>query len=95
MDGHSNTGGAYYIDGHIGGALWLPPGVHPDGDALDDLFLKSLSKSHHDALVEIFGQMEGYHPSEPHWHLTMIGVDPLECHKGTWLSAPGGGTRSM
>jgi ribosomal protein S18 acetylase RimI-like enzyme len=75
-------GGAYYIDGHVGGALWLPPGVHPDGDGLDDLFLKSLTKGLHDTLVEIFGQMASYHPSEPHWHLTMIGVDPLECNKG-------------
>jgi ribosomal protein S18 acetylase RimI-like enzyme len=75
-------GGAYYIHGNIGAALWLPPGIHPDDEGLDKLFAQSLPSSHREAVLEVLDQMAGYHPSEPHWHLTMIGVDPLECHKG-------------
>jgi ribosomal protein S18 acetylase RimI-like enzyme len=26
--------------------------------------------------------MGSYHPSEPHWYLPMIGVDPVHQHKG-------------
>jgi hypothetical protein len=27
-------GSAYYVDGYAGAALWLPPDVHPDEDAM-------------------------------------------------------------
>src|SRR5688572_11046832 len=27
-------GSAYYADGYAGAALWLPPGLHPDEEAL-------------------------------------------------------------
>jgi GNAT superfamily N-acetyltransferase len=31
---------------------------------------------------EIFERMSGYHPSEPHWYLQLLGVDPLHHGKG-------------
>ena len=74
--------GAYYLDGHVGAALWLPPGVHSDDEGLDELFATTMSECHRQATNDVLGQMAGYHPKEPHWHLTMIGVDPLERHKG-------------
>ncbi|MGO8147977.1 GNAT family N-acetyltransferase, partial [Rhizobium leguminosarum] len=30
----------------------------------------------------IFEQMATYHPTEPHWYLTLIGVDPAHQGKG-------------
>jgi ribosomal protein S18 acetylase RimI-like enzyme len=74
--------GAYYLDGHVGAALWLPPGVHSDDDGLDDLLARTLNEDHRQTLNDVLGQMANYHPKEPHWHLAMIGVDPLEQHRG-------------
>jgi len=74
--------GAYYLDGHVGAALWLRPGVHSDDDGLDDLFATTVTEKHRQEINDVLGQMGSYHPKEPHWHLTMIGVDPLEQQKG-------------
>jgi GNAT superfamily N-acetyltransferase len=30
-----------------------------------------------DAMFSMFEQMEVYHPHDPHWHLPLIGVDPV------------------
>jgi hypothetical protein len=32
---------AYYVDGYAGAALWLPPEVHPDEDALITLLQRT------------------------------------------------------
>lgn len=35
---------AYYVDGYLGAALWLPPEVHPDEDELISLLQDSVSQ---------------------------------------------------
>ena len=67
-------GSAYYVDGYAGAALWLPPGVQPDEDALSEQKLKDVFAA--------FEQMGRYHPSEPHWYLPLFGVDPFHQGKG-------------
>ncbi len=37
-------GSAYYVDGYAGAALWLPPDVHPDEDALITLLQRTVSE---------------------------------------------------
>ena len=69
-------GGAYYTTDLAGAALWLPPGVHPDGGALDELMKSTASAAARDEGPAIFEQMTKYHPTEPHWYLPLIGVDP-------------------
>ncbi len=69
-------GTAHRIDGGAGVALWLPPGVEPDGEAMGALMQSTLKGP---ALMEgapIMQQMMDFHPHEPHWYLPLIGIDP-------------------
>lgn len=75
-------GGAHYVDGHAGAALWLPPGVDPDEDAVTALLQGTGAPSVQDDLLGVFEQMGRYHPSEPHWFLPFIGIDPSRQGRG-------------
>ena len=69
-------GAAHVTPGFGGAALWLPPGVHPDGEALVRLWREAVPA---DRLDDLFGTLEKAgqsHPDEPHWYLPMIGVEP-------------------
>ena len=69
--------GTAYVSGDFcGTALWLPPGVHPNGEALERVFRDTASPAHLDDLLATFEKMEQSHPEEPHWYLAMIGVEP-------------------
>ena len=78
-------GSAYYVDGYAGAALWLPPAVHPDEDALVALVKRTVPEPMHQDVFAVFDQMGHYHPREPHWYLPLIGVDP--CHQGKGYGA--------
>jgi len=72
-----DQGSAYYIEGFAGAALWLPPGIHPDEDAMTALFQRTASEQIQKELTTVFEKMESYHPRDPHWYLPLIGVDPF------------------
>jgi GNAT superfamily N-acetyltransferase len=64
-------------------ALWLPPNVEPDFDAMMPFFEKTQTTPQKKKDGEgIFEQMEKFHPKEPHWYLPLIGTDPLHQGKG-------------
>ena len=67
---------AYVADGLAGAALWLPPGARSDEESLTRLFDENVEKEVKRDLPGIFEQMEKFRPTEPHWYLPMIGVDP-------------------
>lgn len=71
------AGSAFYIDGHIGTALWLPPGIGPDEAALLEHLDRTVRATDRSAIFAAFAQMSDYHPDEPHWYLPLIGVDPM------------------
>ena len=75
-------GSAYYVDGYTAAAMWLPPDVLPDEDMLSSIFQRSVSEQIQKDVITVFDQMGRYHPSEPHWHLPLMGVDRLEQGKG-------------
>ena len=75
-------GSAYYVDGYAGAALWLPPEVRPDEDALITLLQRTVSAQVQKDVFAVFEQMGRYHPREPHWYLPLIGVDPPQQGKG-------------
>jgi ribosomal protein S18 acetylase RimI-like enzyme len=75
-------GSAYYVDGCVGAALWLPPDVGPDEDALSTLLQSTGSASAQEDLAALFEQMGRYHPREAHWYLPFIGIDPCQQGKG-------------
>lgn len=69
-------GSAYEIDRFAGVALWLPPGVPPDEEALTSLIDRTAPAAIHQDAAKVFEQMADFHPKEPHWYLPLIGVDP-------------------
>lgn len=73
---------AHYIGTYSGAALWLPPNVHPDVHTLISLLQSSASEQAQKDGPEVFDKMSGFHPSEPHWYLPLLGVDPLHHGKG-------------
>jgi ribosomal protein S18 acetylase RimI-like enzyme len=76
------NGSAYYIDGYAGAALWLPPKIHPDQDALLALLKSTIAEHRQENAFAFFDQMGSYHPEEPHWYLPLIGVDPVHQGRG-------------
>jgi ribosomal protein S18 acetylase RimI-like enzyme len=59
-----------------GAALWLPPGVEPDGERMMALLETYGNREALSELRSIFEQMGRFHPTKPHWYLPLIGVDP-------------------
>jgi GNAT superfamily N-acetyltransferase len=59
-----------------GAALWFPPGVHANGDALEKVFRDTGKPEHLDDLLATFEKQDEFHPDEPHWYLPLIGVEP-------------------
>ncbi|HYZ60727.1 MAG TPA: GNAT family N-acetyltransferase [Nitrososphaeraceae archaeon] len=75
-------GSACYVDGYVGAALWLPPNIYPDENALIALVQQTVSEQIQKDFFAVFEQMSRYHPSEPHWYLPLMGVDPSQQGKG-------------
>ncbi|HEX2101661.1 MAG TPA: N-acetyltransferase [Candidatus Synoicihabitans sp.] len=71
-----SLGTADEIDGRAGVALWLPPGTAPDEEALGRIIESTTPPSVQRDAPDVFEQMAGFHPKEPHWYLPLIGVDP-------------------
>ena len=80
--GSFEHGTAYVSADFCGAALWLPPGVHPNGGALERVFRDTAKHEHLDDLLATFDRMEQWHPDEPHWYLPMIGVEPHAQRRG-------------
>jgi ribosomal protein S18 acetylase RimI-like enzyme len=77
-----SSGTAWCIDGNLGGALWLPPGVKPDEDAIATILDESLPRDVMADVNAMFGEMAAYHPRNPHWYLPTIGIEPHLHRKG-------------
>ena len=75
-------GSADIVDGYLAAALWLPPGIHPDEEAMGKLIRSTVLESDQANVFALFQEMDRYHPAEPHWYLPMIGVDPAQQGKG-------------
>lgn len=69
-------GTAFGIGRLAGAALWLPPGVSSDEEALDRLIQRTAPAATLQDAAGVFEQMASFHPREPHWYLPLIGVDP-------------------
>ena len=73
---------AYCVDGYQGAALWLPPDVHPDENVLAALLQRTIPEENQQETFAFTERMNSSHPSEPHWYLPMIGVDPAKQDNG-------------
>ena len=62
--------------GDCGGvALWLPPDVGPDDEAMAAIAADAVPESDQEEVFAVMGQMGDYHPAERHWYLPVMGVD--------------------
>jgi GNAT superfamily N-acetyltransferase len=75
-------GTAHQAGGFAGAALWLPPGVEPDEEALAAIFEEAVGPELKGEVYAVLEQMEKNHPTEPCWYLPMIGVDPTRQGQG-------------
>jgi ribosomal protein S18 acetylase RimI-like enzyme len=71
-------GTAQHVDCYAGVALWLPPDIHPDEEAI----AASVPAERREQVGALVEKIASYHPREPHWYLPLIGVDPARRNKG-------------
>src|SRR5215475_12819638 len=71
-------GTAHSVAEFSGGALWLTTGVQPDEKALVALMERSIDPNRLKVVFTVLEKMGRYHPSEPHWYLPLIGVEPAK-----------------
>ena len=76
------TGAAERTCDGIGIALWLPPGVHGDDGSLEAVIAGSIVAEKQTAVAAVFERTEHYRPTQPHWYLSLIGVEALHRNKG-------------
>lgn len=75
-------GTAYCADWYSGVALWLPPGIGPDEDALAALLEATVGERERPAILAMFELMGSYHPNEEHWYLPLLGVEASRRDEG-------------
>ena len=66
----------------LGVALWLSPGVHGDDGPLGAVIAESIVDEKQAEVADVFERTERYRPAEPHWYLSLIGVEALHRNKG-------------
>ncbi len=63
-------------------AIWLPPGVEPDEQALAELTQRTTKSKQRATMGRVIEKMASSHPKEPHWYLPLLGVDPMMQSRG-------------
>lgn len=71
-------GSAHHTADFSGADVWLPPGIELDQEAMGQELEKTFEPARLKVVFAIFEEMGRYHPTEPHWYLWMIGVDPAK-----------------
>lgn len=73
---------AYRADDFLAAALWLPPGVGPDEEALGTVMQEGVAAELQEDVFAVLEQVGAGHPEEAHWYLPAIGVEPRCQGKG-------------
>jgi GNAT superfamily N-acetyltransferase len=76
------AGAAQRTNDGLGVALWLPPGVHGDDGPLEAVIAESMVAGKQAEVAAVFERTEHYRPTEPHWYLSLIGVEALHRNNG-------------
>jgi len=70
-------GTAFGTAGCAASALWLPPGLTSDEEAMSSIVDESISPADLERQGAFLERQAAIHPREPHWYLPLIGVDPM------------------
>ena len=73
---------AYRSEDFKAAALWLPPGVGPDEEAVASVMQEGVATELQGEVFAILEQASASHPPVPHWYLPAIGVEPMFQGKG-------------
>ena len=76
------VGGGWLAGDGAAAALWLPPGVVSDSAAMAAAMGPHVDEAKGSVIGQVSEAFAGYHPHEPHWYLSMIGVDPARQGQG-------------
>jgi len=63
-------------------AMWLPPGVASDDEAIEAIFEESIAPERMEEIGSFFEQMDDFHPHEACWYLPLIAADPSQTGRG-------------
>jgi ribosomal protein S18 acetylase RimI-like enzyme len=77
-----DAGTAHRTNNGLGVALWLPPGVHGDDGPLEAVIADSMVEKKQAEVATVFERTEHYRPAEPHWYLSLIGVEAFHRNNG-------------
>jgi len=80
-----DMGRAFHDGDFLGAALWLPPDTYPDDEVVYRHFERTVELRKVKTIFSVLDRMGAAHPSEPHWYLTLIGVDIA--HQGQGLGS--------
>lgn len=75
-------GSAYRSEDFKAAALWLPPGVGPDEEALGAVMQEGVTTELQGEVFAVLEQVGASHPPFAHWYLPAIGVEPMLQGKG-------------
>jgi hypothetical protein len=69
------SGAAHRTGDGLGVALWLPPGVHVDDGPLEAVIAETIAVAKQADVSAMLERTEDCRPKEPHWYLSLIGVE--------------------
>lgn len=75
-------GTAYTANDGAAVALWLPPGVEGDDEAMMETSAQMVPPEALGDMAAVFGEMETYNPQEACWYLPLIAADPAHLGQG-------------
>ncbi|MBL4680454.1 MAG: GNAT family N-acetyltransferase [Pseudomonadales bacterium] len=80
--GAIDAGTAFVTEGFEGAALWLPPGVTSNEEAIMACMEATASADIIKEIVQVFEEIDKYHPEEDIWYLPLIAIDPVHQGRG-------------
>jgi GNAT superfamily N-acetyltransferase len=75
-------GTAFVSDDFSVAALWLPPGIEIDSEALGALLSETVPAEIQGEMGQVTPEFGSFHPKAPHWYLPWLGVDPARQGRG-------------
>jgi GNAT superfamily N-acetyltransferase len=65
-----------------GTSLWMAPDTQLPTDDLGEILLGAVAPARQSDVLTLFERIATHHPTEPHWYLPFIGVDPVAQGRG-------------